>query len=98
VQRICEEIGRDPSTLHLSATYQVICGATREEAQERLTRLGPPGARMLANGVVGTPSEVTGALQDLAEQGCETVYLHIFDIDDLDHLRLIGAEVVPQVA
>jgi hypothetical protein len=38
------------------------------------------------------------ALQDLAEQGCETVYLHIFDIDDLDHLRLIGAEVVPQVA
>jgi hypothetical protein len=41
---------------------------------------------------------VVGALTELADVGCETVYLHIFDIDDLDHLRLIGAEVVPQVA
>jgi alkanesulfonate monooxygenase SsuD/methylene tetrahydromethanopterin reductase-like flavin-dependent oxidoreductase (luciferase family) len=98
VRRICEEIGRDPATLRLSATYQVICGATHEEARERLARLGPPGERMLANGVVGTPAEVTAALRDLAEQGCETVYLHIFDIDDHDHLRLIGSEVVPQVA
>jgi alkanesulfonate monooxygenase SsuD/methylene tetrahydromethanopterin reductase-like flavin-dependent oxidoreductase (luciferase family) len=53
---------------------------------------------MLSGGVVGTPSEVVAALQALAEDGCETVYLHIFDIDDLDHLRLIGAEVLPQVA
>jgi F420-dependent oxidoreductase-like protein len=97
-RRICEEIGRDPATLRMSATYQIICGATREEAEERLERLGPPGARMLANGVVGTPPELVGALQELAEAGAETVYLHIFDIDDLDHLRLIGAEVVPQVA
>jgi len=94
----CEEIGRDPATLRMSATYQVICGATRAEAQQRLQRLGAPGERMLANGVVGTPSEVTAALQDLADQGSEIVYLHIFDIDDLDHLHLIGAEVVPQLA
>jgi len=98
VRRICEEIGRDPATLRLSATYQVICGSTRAEARNRLARLGPPGERMLARGVVGTPSEVVGALQELAEVGSEIVYLHIFDIDDLDHLRLIGSEVIPQVA
>lgn len=98
VRRICEEIGRDPATLRLSATFQVICGTTREEAQDRLESLGPPGLRMLANGVVGTPSEVVGALQELSEAGAETVYLHIFDIDDLDHLRLMGSEVIPQVA
>ena len=93
-----KEIGRDPSTLRMSATAQVICGSTKAEAQQRLERLGEPGARMLANGVVGTPSEVVGELERLDGEGCETVYLHIFDIDDLDHLRLIGAEVVPQVA
>ena len=87
-----------PSTLRMSATMQAICGATKEEAEQRLERLGAPGARMLANGVVGTPSDLVAALERLAGEGCETVYLHIFDIDDLDHLRLIGAEVVPQVA
>ena len=98
VRRICEEIGRDPSTLRMSVTYQVICGSTKAEAEERLERLGPPGVRMLANGSVGTPSEVVGALEGFARDGCEIVYLHVFDIDDLDHIRLIGSEVVPQVA
>ena len=41
---------------------------------------------------------LTDDVARLHNQGCEIVYLHIFDIDDLDHLRLIGAEVVPQVA
>jgi hypothetical protein len=82
----------------MSATMQAICGTTKEEAEQRLDRLGAPGARMLAKGVVGTPPDLIAALDRLAGEGCETVYLHIFDIDDLDHLRLIGAEVVPQVA
>jgi hypothetical protein len=82
----------------MSATAQVICGATKAEAQQRLERLGAPGARMLANGVVGTPPELVGELERLSGEGCETVYLHIFDIDDLDHLALIGSEVIPQVA
>jgi alkanesulfonate monooxygenase SsuD/methylene tetrahydromethanopterin reductase-like flavin-dependent oxidoreductase (luciferase family) len=98
VRRICEEIGRDPVTLRLSATHQVICGETPEEARHRLARLGPPGERMLANGIVGTSRDVVDGLQGLAEEGCEIVYLHVFDIDDLDHIALIGAEVVPQVA
>jgi F420-dependent oxidoreductase-like protein len=98
VRRVCEEIGRDPETLRMSATIPVVCGATRAEAQERLARLGAPGERMLARGVVGTPPEVADGLNGLAAEGCETAYLHIFDIDDLDHLRLLGRDVLPQVA
>lgn len=97
VRRVCEEIGRDPATLRMSATIPVVCGATQAEARDRLARLGTPGERMLSRGVVGEPGDVTGALRALADEGCEIAYLHIFDIDDLDHLRLIGAEVLPQV-
>jgi alkanesulfonate monooxygenase SsuD/methylene tetrahydromethanopterin reductase-like flavin-dependent oxidoreductase (luciferase family) len=74
-----------------------VCGATQAEARDRLARLGTPGERMLSRGVVGEPGEVADALRALADEGCEIAYLHIFDIDDLDHLRLIGAEVLPQV-
>jgi F420-dependent oxidoreductase-like protein len=98
VRRVCEEIGRDPATLRMSATHQVVCGTTREEARQRLARLGPPGERMLANGIVGTPQDVVDGLQGLAVEGCEIVYLHVFDIDDLDHIALIGSEVAPQLA
>jgi len=98
VRRVCEEIGRDPATLRMSVTTQVVCGATREEAERRLERLGAPGARMLAHGVVGAVDDVVGSLQALAAEGAEIAYLHIFDIDDTDHLRLIGSEVLPQVA
>ena len=71
VRRVCEEIGRDPSTLRMSATAQVICGSTRAEAQQRLESLGEPGARMLANGVVGTPSDLVGELERLAGEGAK---------------------------
>ena len=98
VRRICEEIGRDPATLRLSATYQVICGATREEAQQRLRRSRRAGRAHARERRGGHALRGDGALAGPRRAGCETVYLHIFDIDDLDHLRLIGAEVVPQVA
>jgi hypothetical protein len=76
----------------------VIVGSTLAEAEARLERLGDPGRRMLSMGTVGDVPTVVGALQELKAAGAEIAYLHIFDIDDLDHLHLIGAEVVPQVA
>ena len=36
-------------------------------------------------------------LQQFAAAGAERVYLQVLDLDDLDHLRLIGTEVLPQV-
>jgi hypothetical protein len=48
--------------------------------------------------VVGEPSAVISELERLARDGCEIVYLHIFDIDDLDHIALLGREVVPALS
>ena len=53
---------------------------------------------MLSMGTLGDVPTVVGALQELKAAGSEIAYVHIFDIDDLDHLQLIGAEVIPQVA
>jgi alkanesulfonate monooxygenase SsuD/methylene tetrahydromethanopterin reductase-like flavin-dependent oxidoreductase (luciferase family) len=46
---------------------------------------------------VGRPGLVTDRIAALAEAGADTVYLHIFDIHDLDHIALLGAEVLPHV-
>jgi len=97
-RRICEQSGRDPDTLRMSSTMPVCCGQTKAQARQRLQRLGEPGARMLQQGVVGTPAEVLAALERLAEAGAETVYFHLFDIDDLDHIALLGEELVGAVA
>ncbi len=98
VRRICAEVGRDPGTLRMSSTLPVACGTTRAEAEERVRRLGEPGERLLAQGVVGEPAEIVEELERLAAAGCETVYFHIFDIDDLDHIELLGHEVLPAVS
>ena len=53
---------------------------------------------MRANAAIGSPAEVAVRIGELAEAGADTVYLHIYDIHDLDHIALIGAEVLPHVA
>jgi len=95
VRAACEQIGRDPATMRCSVVLPVICGATQAEADARLEGLGEPGRRMLTNGVCGTPEMVIEYLNDQAAEGSDIAYLHLYDIDDLDHLRLIGAEVLP---
>jgi F420-dependent oxidoreductase-like protein len=92
-RRICAEQGRDPSTVRLSTTLPVCCGLTRGEASRRAESLGEPGARLLRLGVVGTPADVLGRLEQFAAIGVDTVYLHLYDVLDLDHVRLLGEEV-----
>ena len=97
VRAACEAIDRDPTTMRWSVVVPVICGATQAEADARLERLGEPGRRMLTHGVCGTPEMVVEYLADQAAQGSDIAYLHIYDIDDLEHLALIGDEVIPHI-
>ncbi len=97
-RRICAELGRDPATVRLSTTLPVCCGATPAEARQRAESLGPAGARLLRQGVIGTPGDVLTQLEELQKAGVDTVYFHIYDVDDTDHVRLIGSEVLPRAA
>jgi F420-dependent oxidoreductase-like protein len=97
-RRICAEQGRDPGTVRLSTTLPVCCGGTKDEARRRAESLGAAGARLLSQGVVGTPADVLGRLERCAAIGVDTVYFHLYDAVDTDHVRLLGAEVLPDAA
>lgn len=91
-RRICEEVGRDPATVRLSACLPTCVGATRAEAEGNREALGS-AARLLARGVTGTPAEITAAVARLEEGGADTVYFHVYATDPAQ-VRLLG-EVVP---
>jgi hypothetical protein len=44
--------------------------------------------------VTGTAGDVIRAIEDLAAQGADTVYFHLYGRDDVEHVRLLGSEVV----
>jgi F420-dependent oxidoreductase-like protein len=96
-RRICEEAGRDPAQVRLSATLPVAIGADAADLQRRLDSLGEPGARLLAAGVTGYADDVLPVLENLAGQGADTVYFHVYGAADVAHIHLLGSEVVARM-
>ncbi|HXW43487.1 MAG TPA: LLM class F420-dependent oxidoreductase [Streptosporangiaceae bacterium] len=92
----CEAIGRDPATARRSGFIPVAIGATAAEAERRAAVVG--SSRIRESMVIGPPDMLADRIAGLAKVGADTVYLHIYDIHDLDHIALIGAEVLPQLA
>jgi len=41
--------------------------------------------------------QVVDRLKGWAQAGAGRIYLQVLDLDDLDHIRLLGAEVLPHV-
>jgi len=97
-RRVCEELGRDPASVTISTVVPVSCGVSKGEAEARRDRLGDAGRRLLSVGVVGTPKDVVARAEASRELGAEVVYFHVYDGEDLEHIRLLGAEVVPALA
>ncbi|WP_395105880.1 LLM class F420-dependent oxidoreductase [Actinomadura sp. SCN-SB] len=94
--RACEAIGRDPAEARRSSVVPVACGTTEDEVDRRAEIIGSDFMRRHA--AIGSPELVTERIAALAALGADTVYLHIYDIHDLDHIALIGAEVLPHTA
>jgi len=97
-RRICAGLGRDPATVRLSTTLPVCCGRTAGEAAQRAAALGDAGTRLLGQGVVGTPADVLGRIRELAAAGVDTVYFHIYDAADTEHVQLLGRTTAPGAA
>ena len=95
VRQACEAIDRDPSTLCTSAALVVCVGADDAEITRRAAAIGREVDELRENGVCGTPEQAIERLKSWEEAGAERCYLQVLDLSDLDHIGLIGAEVLP---
>ena len=73
----------------------------RDEAEvaRRAEAIGRAPEELRARGLAGSPAEVVDTLGRMdAGRRLDAVYLQLLDLADLDHLELVAAEVVPQLA
>lgn len=97
VEQACVVAGRDPRELVYSSALVLCVGQDEAEFRRRAAAIGREPDELRANGVAGTVEEALARLRAYAEVGAERVYLQVLDLADLDHLRLVAAEVMPQV-
>jgi F420-dependent oxidoreductase-like protein len=98
VGRACREIGRDESTISYSATQVLCCGANDAEVSRRAAAIGRDVDELKENGLAGSPAEVVDKLGRFAEAGASRAYLQVLDLDDLEHIALVGSEVLRQLS
>jgi F420-dependent oxidoreductase-like protein len=97
VRAACEAIERDPASMRYTVAVVVCVGADDAEFARRAAAIGHDPDQLRANSAAGTPEHAVEQLHRFAKAGAETAYLQVLDLDDLDHLRLIAAEVAPHV-
>ena len=100
VREACDRAGRDASgraPLTLSAGIVVAIGRTDAEAQRRAAPLHVSSALPPEDPVVGSPAQLVDRIGEFAAIGATRVHLRLIDFDDLDHVELIAAEVLPRL-
>ncbi|MFN8157537.1 MAG: LLM class F420-dependent oxidoreductase [Candidatus Nanopelagicales bacterium] len=93
----CDEAGRDPASLLLSAAQVLCCGRDEDEVVRRAAAIGREVDELRENGLAGTPDEVVAKARAFRDAGAERMYLQVLDLSDLEHLELVAAEVMPRV-
>ena len=96
VRDACAEAGRDPGSLVYSNASCCAAAATRPRSAAGRTPSVATWTSLRAHGLAGTPAEVVDRLGHYADAGAGRAYLQMLDLQDLDHLELVAAEVMPQ--
>lgn len=97
VREACTTIGRDPKSLVYSTAQVVAIGRNDAEVAKRAAAIGREVDELKQNGLCGTPAEVLEKIEKWKSVGAERLYLQVLDLDDLDHVNFIGAEIIPHV-
>jgi F420-dependent oxidoreductase-like protein len=98
VRQACSAAGRDARPMTYSAAHVVCCGRSPAELERRAAAIGRELGDLRQNGIAGTPDEVAGRIADYAGIGAARMYLQVLDLQDLEHLELLAAEVLPRVS
>ncbi|MFI8447719.1 LLM class F420-dependent oxidoreductase [Streptomyces erythrochromogenes] len=97
VREAAEQAGRGPDDLVYSNALVVCVGKDDAEVARRAAAIGRDVDELKANGLAGSPAEVVERIGAYGAAGSSRVYLQLLDLDDLDHLELISAQVLSQL-
>ncbi|ONI79167.1 LLM class F420-dependent oxidoreductase [Actinosynnema sp. ALI-1.44] len=98
VDDACRAIGRDPAGMVRSIAQVVCVGWDDAQVARRAGVIGRDVDELKRNGLAGTPAEIVDRIGQWREStGVSRIYLQVLDLNDLDHLELIAAEVAPQL-
>lgn len=97
VRKAAEEIGRDPDDLTWSNALVLCVGQDEAEIARRAAVIGRDVEELRLNGLAGTPEQVVEKIKRFEALGSQRIYLQTLDLADLDHLRLVAAEVMPHL-
>lgn len=98
VRAAAAEAGRKPDDLVYSNALVVCVGKDDAEVARRAAVIGRDVAELKANGLAGSPAEVVDKIGRFGAIGASRIYLQVLDLDDLEHLELISAQVQSQLA
>jgi alkanesulfonate monooxygenase SsuD/methylene tetrahydromethanopterin reductase-like flavin-dependent oxidoreductase (luciferase family) len=71
-------------------------GADEAEIERRAARAGQSLSQVRDGiNIVGGPDEIAERMARYAELGIDRVYLQLLDLQDVDHVEYLGAEVLP---
>ncbi|MEU9376754.1 LLM class F420-dependent oxidoreductase [Streptomyces sp. NPDC048255] len=97
VREAAAEAGRRADELVYSNALVVCVGKDDAEVARRAAAIGRDVDELKANGLAGSPAEVVDKLGTYEAIGSSRVYLQVLDLDDLEHLELISAQVLSQL-
>ncbi len=97
VRAACESTGRDPEELVYSHAVTVCCGRDGAELERRAARIGRDLEELRRSGAAGSPEQVAARLEEYRQAGASRSYLQVIDMDDVEHVALIAAEVMPRL-
>jgi F420-dependent oxidoreductase-like protein len=96
----CERLGTRYDAIVKSRLTPILFGPTAEAAQRRAEQLRPAAETpeaFRARTLIGTPEQVTEALQAFIEAGVDYFITSFWDVDDLEPLAVLMQEVAPRL-